>query len=238
MPDVTEQLGPILPTYSQVVRRLRDLAQERSEWAGLPMIVDGQRLRLEPRFPYQFDVCSNADVNEAQVDKDEVINSWWCDTLVAEIFVVRTNGGKPYALKRFVRGGRNGRQLIDTLACAFAWLPEAEMKAMAKLAAMITPHAMRTYCMTGMFLESSPRSKVTYLFRRLRPTVALSGATGTMRILCALCLHPIGYYDGTHAGVMTPTDEVLAHLVWMRGDEHGFWKQANQHQPNDPNAGL
>jgi len=237
MPEVTEKIGPKLPTYDQCVRGLRSLARERSEWAGLPMIVEGFKLRLEPRFPYQFNVCSNADVNESP-NNDEVVNSWWCDTLMAEVFVVRTNGGKPYALKRFVRGGRNGKTLIDTLACAFAWLPEAESKAMSKLAAMITPHAMRTYCMTGMFLESSQRSKVTYLFRRLRPTLALSGATGKMRILCALCLHPIGYYDGTHAGVMVPTDEVLAHLTWMRGDEKKFWAQANQHAPNDPNAGL
>lgn len=47
-----------------------------------------------------------------------------------------------------------------------------------------------------------------------------------------------GNYGGTHAGAMCPTDDVLAHLLLMRGDERLFWSRANQHPANRPEAGL
>jgi hypothetical protein len=37
---------------------------------------------------------------------------------------------------------------------------------------------------------------------------------------------------------MTPTDDVIAHLLLMRGDEAEYWGQANQHRPESPEAGL
>lgn len=37
---------------------------------------------------------------------------------------------------------------------------------------------------------------------------------------------------------MTPTDDVIAHLTLMRGDEPMFWRRANQHGPDRPEAGL
>src|SRR3546814_10910453 len=40
-----------------------------------------------------------------------------------------------------------------------------------------------------------------------------------MRWLCALCLHPIGYYENSWAGAMCPTDDVIAHLMLMRRSE-------------------
>lgn len=179
-----------------------------------------------------------SDVNEAQ-QAPVLLNSWWCDRLMAEVMIIRNEHGKLEHLVRYEgRGGRLVRKIIDNLALTNAWLFEAEIKAQAKLKAMIKPHLFEAYVMTGTFLETSKRSGVTYLFRRLRPTIACTGRSGEMRILCALCLHPIGYYQDTNAGVMVPTDDVIAHLVYMRGDEHAFWKQANQHQPNHPNAVL
>lgn len=227
-----------MPTYRQVAQMLRTLSQERSEWAGIPMMTGDYDLVLEPKFPYQLRVCRNADVNESAPD-EQVINVWWCDKLMGEVWVTRSNGKIGHFVS-YHRGGRQGTKLIDNLALSqMAWLMEAELKAMAKLQAMIPQHLFDSYVMTGTFIESSKRSRVTYLFRRLRPTIAMAaGDDGTMRILCALCLHPIGYYKGTHAGVMVPTDEVLAHLIYMRGDEHAFWKQANQHPPNHPNAAI
>ena len=56
--------------------------------------------------------------------------------------------------------------------------------------------------------------------------------------LCALCLHPIGYYGDTWAGVMCPTDEVIAHLLMMRGSEEKIWANSNQHPVDHPNAGV
>jgi hypothetical protein len=31
---------------------------------------------------------------------------------------------------------------------------------------------------------------------------------------------------------------VVAHLMLMRGDEHLFWRKANQHPPYQPEAGM
>jgi hypothetical protein len=37
---------------------------------------------------------------------------------------------------------------------------------------------------------------------------------------------------------MVPTDDVIAHLLFMRGDEAGYWGQANHHSASAPEAGL
>ena len=127
---------------------------------------------------------------------------------------------------------------ISTLGASVAWSLTAEQKACEKLAQLIKPNAWKAYMLTGTFLETSERSRVTYMFRRLKPTVAMSGSTGEMRVLCALCLHPIGYYAGSWAGCMVPTDDVIAHLLLMRGDEHMFWKRSNQHPAHRKESGL
>ena len=82
--------------------------------------------------------------------------------------------------------------------------------------------------------------RVLSAFRRLKPTVAISlkGTDKSPRILCALCLHPIAYYEDSWAGAMCPTDDVIAHLALMRGDEAMYWRRANQHPPWRPEAGL
>ena len=79
---------------------------------------------------------------------------------------------------------------------------------------------------------------MTYLFRKGRPTVALREVEEGSYPLCALCLHPIGYYGETWAGVMCPTDEVIAHLLMMRGSEEKYWANANQHPVDHPAAGV
>lgn len=129
---------------------------------------------------------------------------------------------------------------MATMGCAVAWDLNAEAKALETLQGLVTPHAYRTYLLTGMFLETSPRSRVTYCFRRLRPTVAIGRGKqpDTTSILCCLCLHPIGFYADTWAGAMCPTDDLLSHLFLMRADEHFFWKKANQISPWRATAGL
>ena len=95
-----------------------------------------------------------------------------------------------------------------------------------------------SYCLTGHFAEVSKRSQVTYLFRKGRPTIAIRQDEEGGYPLCALCLHPIGYYGDTWAGVMCPTDEVIAHLLMMRGSEAKYWANANQHPVDHPAAGV
>lgn len=132
---------------------------------------------------------------------------------------------------------------LQTLGASDAWKLEAEYKARDKLRGLLTERQWRMYDLTGSFLETSPRSQLTYLFRRLRPTVALSprgrrGLDDMMRCIAVLCMHPIGFYSKSWAGCMTPSDDVIAHLLFMRGDEAGFWKVANQHEAWRPEAGL
>ena len=106
------------------------------------------------------------------------------------------------------------------------------------LAGMLRHNQFKKYLLTGSFIESSKRSGVVYMFRKLRPTVAITLRKGEPKILCALCMHPIAYYQDSWAGAMCPTDDVIAHLMMMRGDEPMLWRRSNQHAAHRSEAGL
>lgn len=115
---------------------------------------------------------------------------------------------------------------------------EVEFAAMNKLQELITPRACAMYFMSGQFLETSQRSGVTYVFRKLRPAVAMKDVRGVMKVLRTFCLHPIGYYKQTHTGCLCPTDDVIAHVLLMRSDERRYWAKANSHELYAPESGL
>ena len=114
----------------------------------------------------------------------------------------------------------------------------AEANALDKLLGHVGKHKFKQYVLCGMFLETSLKSGVTYLFKKLRPTLALRPVEDHMKVIAALCLHPVGYYQESYGGCMVPTDDVLAHLLCMRGDEHFFWRKANQHQIYEAESGV
>ena len=226
--------------------------KRRGEWAGLPMPIEGMSMMIHPSYPFSQNlaktfmptdgvrhVCRSEDV-EADT---EIRNSWRSFNDGREVTIWRD--GKKF---RFSHTGRmnTGSMLLSTIGASRAWDFNAEIRAMEALKAKITEWAYQCYVMTGSFLESSPKSHVVYLFRRLRPTVAMSGQPDYkngrgdqgMRILACLCAHPVGYYNDSWAGALVPTDDVLAHLLLMRSDEHEFWKQANHHHPLAPESGL
>jgi len=182
-------------------------------------------------------VCHNSDVDESVQHR----NSWRSYRDGKELTIWSDSKGF-----YFTHGRRQNQttMLLETLGAARAWDLDAEMRAMATLQRHVTEWAYRAYFLTGTFLETSPRSQVIYLFRRLRPTIALTsrpdrkGRDVGVRFLAALCAHPVGYYDGTWAGALVPTDDVIAHLLLMRSDEHLFWKQCNQHPAWAPEAGI
>lgn len=222
------------PTRDELAVKLQQVATEKSEWAGIPMLMEDFPLTLEPRYPYRLHIDTVDTVCETGYDI-EIVNSWFCERLGVNVQIVKEHGILSH---RLGIGHNKITMLINTLGASMGWLPSAEAKAHEKLRELITEHAMRCYMMTGMFLETSKRSGVTYLFRKLRPTLAMSAVNGEMKGLCALCLHPIGYYEGSWCGAMVPTDDVIAHLVFMRGDEHKFWAHANQHPFYRHEAGL
>lgn len=164
-------------------------------------------------------------------------NVFWSTWKRCDIAVVLDDDGK---VRKFPVPGSSTQVdiLLNTLGASTAWGIEQESKALQLLAEQVRHHAFKHYLLTGSFLETSKRSGVTYLFRKLRPTLALKASDGYMRILCALCMHPIAYYQRSWAGAMCPTDDVLAHLMLMRGDEVMFWKRCNQHAPHRPEAGI
>lgn len=225
-----------MPTWREVALKMKSVALDKNEWAGMPVPLPDLPMRLEPRFPFQV----GGDIYKKQAetnpeDKLTVINSWYSRRLRGQAYIVETADGK-----RHPHTEPNGHmdKLIGTMMASVVWPLEAERKAILKLGEMIRNHMFLSYMLTGQFLETSKRSGLTYMFRKLRPTVVMSPKTGEMRILCALCLHPIGYYEGTWAGCMTPTDEVIAHLCMMRGDEPKYWANANQHPADRPEAGI
>lgn len=203
------------------------------------MPVEGERLIIEPSFPWASLLAPEV---EEKPDEEAwtVRNRFWSTRYRATVIVAERDGR--------VRGGfepgfHSIGYSLHTLGLSQVWGIEQEHAAVQLLGTMLRHHNFKQYLLTGMFLETSPRSGVTYLFRRLKPTVALApwrdkSYNGPATILAALCMHPIAYYEGTWAGAMTPTDDVIAHLSLMRGDEAMFWRRCNQHPPYRPEAGL
>lgn len=222
-----------LPSYSDIAERLKDLAAERSEWAGIAMPIEDHTLITEPRYPYRFP--NKPDETPAD-ERHEVINRWFSKRLRGYVLVARdVKTGKSFA---GLQPWNGTDMLLGTVSASIVWPIEAEEKAMEKLAGLLPEHQYRYYLLAGAIIETSKRSGIIYIFRKLRPTIAIKAWKGTMAVLGTLCLHPIGYYAETWAGVMVPTDDVIAHLLLMRGDEHHYWKQANQHAAWHPQSGI
>lgn len=228
--------------FSGLRDRLHELGQAQGEWAGIPLPIMGERMIVDPS--YAFAKCFEKTLNEETLkeaehdDKIKYRNSWWSNRLKTLVFIYEDDG----KIKHLIDYQDNRLSMaLHTMGCSVAWGIEQEHRALTLLGELVPHHTFKYYLLTGTFLESSKRSGLTYVFRRNRPTLALdarSKGASTAKVLAALCMHPIAYYDQTWAGAMCPTDDVIAHLMLMRGDEHMLWKRCNQHQPNRPEAGL
>jgi len=114
----------------------------------------------------------------------------------------------------------------------------AELVARQGLEEVLSEGQRRELLLSDAFVEVG-RSGVHYLIRRNRPTLAYRKLGDEhYRPLCALCLHPLLYYDQTWAGGMPPSDEMLVHLMLIRADEHLLWRKANQIDVREWNSGL
>lgn len=231
---------------------INHLSDRIGEWAGIPVPVDHTRIRVEDRYPWKGIenlgndtetqvICSDTDINESI----SIRNRWYCRSKESTVVVFTKDGKVNFYLEPKLRYVAKLDYWLNTMGCATAWEPAAEIEAQHKLSTLIPDHLMNMYFMTGTFLETSPRSRVTYLFRRLRPTIAMVPAKrldnpdeDRMKAIAVLCMHPIAYYERTWAGAMVPTDDVIAHLLMMRGDERKYWALCNQHDPESPEAGL
>lgn len=180
--------------------------------------------------------CSTKDVENATY----LVNKW--RPYPSEVSVYRDEKGAfkvrwPIAHERL-------KIVLDTMMTrAGAVSAESEFKAMECLLPKINESQWECYVLSGMFPETSKRSGVTYILRKGLPTLAMRMVPrpegGEQRnFLAALCLHALAWYEGTFVGSYPPTDEVINHLMMIRGDEHGFWKKSVQHGITDPLAGI
>ena len=234
--DVAEKLEVIEQCDNFAVSRnkLRIIAEVAAEYAGLPMPIEGERLVIEKSYPF------SAIFESKEKPEDEggakVRNVFWSSRWRTDIVVGQDIDGRIWHAPMAPANSLT-HQLV-TLGCSFAWGVAQEHAALQLLGTMLSHVKFKQYLLTGTFIERSKRSRLFYMFRKLRPTVAITEKNDRLRILCALCMHPIGYYEGSWAGAMCPTDDVIAHLTLMRGDEHMFWKRCNQIGNQKHNAGL
>lgn len=145
----------------------------------------------------------------------------------------------PYSIQKPYAGTRL-RSLFDTARIRSGAMTAArELKAVEALKKRVKESQYDSYVLNGLFLERSKRSDVVYIFRKGLPTIVLSHhGYPDGRVIACLCLHPLGYYFATHAGLMCPTDEVICALLLMRADEHEYWKKCGQWAASDPRGGL
>jgi hypothetical protein len=214
------------------------IARAREQWAGIPMPLEGQPLVIEKSFPNAQELCAIGQAKEAVDDSyagATIINRFYSTKKGRDVVIFEHEGKRDWGTQTAVHGLTHA---MLTLGASFAWGIEQEARAVQLLGSMLRHHQLKQYLLTGSFLEKSQRSGVMYMFRRLRPTVAIRFEGDKSRILAALCLHPIGYYESSWAGAMCPTDDVVAHLSLMRGDEVMFWRRSNQQAPWRKEAGL
>lgn len=238
--DKLELLRRVDP-LADLRRKLGLVAKVKQEWAGIPMPLEGERLVIEPTYPYAAGLSAigaNTEARDPDLAGAERINSWYSESQRMYVHVVRLKDGRITAA--VAPAGNGVSKLLSTLGCSAAWGIEQEAKAVELLGTLLGHHAFKCYLLTGTFLESSKRSGVTYMFRRLRPTLAIVPTRDgqNTRMLCALCQHPIAYYEDSWAGAMCPTDDVIAHLMLMRGDEPMLWRRSNQHPASRQEAGV
>jgi len=238
-----------LPDYKQTAvdrwtqfikqKNLKKESRAANEPAQLSRLVINTLEKLLP------EIQENLDKLFPDMDKwKDCYHEWWSDRLKAKVCVFRN----PKTMKvdhwytNYEAHSPTTRLsfLINTLNASRVLSAEAELKATIKLADLLESlDQYDQYTLIGAFMETSPRSKVTYVFRRCKPTLALRPQKdGGIKFLAALCLHPIGHYEESWAGVMVPTDDVIAHLLLMRGDERKFWAKAYQHPLWDAANGI
>jgi hypothetical protein len=233
---------------------VNELAIKRGDWSGLPMPIDMLNLTIHPSFSFAKVFADVQDLKkEKRLDeireenKDErqvqIVGEFYSHrrrALVA-IYEYLDTPGKRHMLylDYTVESNRKLSIVCNTALASPAWGIEQEVNALKLLSGMVNDHQFKCYFLTGTFMETSDRSGVSYIFRKLRPTIALKKKIdGSVRLLCSLCMHPIGYYEDSFAGSLCPTDDIIAHLSLMRGDEHAYWKRCTQHQPWRPESGL
>jgi hypothetical protein len=239
-------------SYDNVNAAINQIAEEHGFLTGVPIpyagddstdMVMARGVPLAEIFNINQEYRQLRTEMESQLThamRHDVINSW---NVLGDktVCVMRTTEG-PMALPQYAAGLRL-RKIFHGVDVRFHshMRAEAELKAMESLKTRVSEGQYTSYVLGGIFPEQSKRSGVIYFFRKGLPTLAVSfhgQNKDTGKVLAALCLHPMGYYAGTHVGLMTPTDEVIAHLLMMRSDERRYWAKSGQWSAIDSRSGI
>ncbi len=179
----------------------------------------------------------------------KLVNKWvsatkWRGPLKREVSIWRhkETGAYKHEIEPFGETSSRGQMLMNSCFIrARCNMVETEHIARERLFQGLSEEQKQQCILTDSFVETG-RSGTKYILRRNRPTLAFSvkkteeGNEG--ELLAALCMHPLAYYTGSWIGVMPPSDEMLAHLLHIRADEHRYWKICNQHSPSHYLSGL
>ena len=217
---------------------------EKEFFSGVPCITydNPHELELNPYTNFKWIEAEKEEtVVEEEMDLDEYtyVNHWQSSKLCCVVYIYRNKEGKSIkALSPPRYFEALSIQLSTINACAHALNYKAELKAQEKLKTHISEYDFASYILTGCFMEISKKSQYTSMFRKGKPTIAFRENGEIMRNSVALCHHVMGGFSETWAGVMVPTDDVIAHLLRMRVDEHGFWKKSNHHKLDSPFSGV
>lgn len=223
--------------FAPVRNQIRLMAAHSGEYAGVPLPIDGEELVVEPTYRFASVFNKPKTKNSGLEHGEKIRNTFWSWRYRCDVTIIELANGR--IEKVLIPPIHRAMMEIRTAGCSVAWGVEQESNALQTLAGLLRHHMFKQYLLTGIILEKSRRSGLFYVFRKLRPTLVLAPTPNdNMTVLAALCLHPIAHYDGSWAGAMCPTDDVIAHLQMMRADEHLFWRRANQHAPYRPEAGL
>lgn len=227
-------------TWHEVAHLATQAAMDAGEWAGAPVPVHGLRLSVAQRYGYQgLNGATLSDDVETHLPPVKVINSWWNWRKQATVYLCDEDGQRFAIIEYEDFPEARFKRLMEAVEVTTVQSHDAELIAMEKLSHLIKPHLFGMYVLQNLFIETSKRSGVTYIFRKGRPTLAVRpNEQGNAGVIAALCLHPIGYYVGSFCGAMVPTDEVISHLLLMRADEHRYWRMANQHPTYAWQAGV
>lgn len=218
-------------------RKVRLIADHADEYAGIPLALDGEELIVEPTYRFA-PVFEPKPVEAEECEPDEPLLRSSFRMSGRDVYIFARGDGRVVA--HMVAPHRQNVVMLQlrTMGVSAAWGIEQEANAIQLLATLLPHGKFRQYMLAGAFLETSRRSGVTYMFRKLRPTLALRQEGTTLRVLAALCQHPVAFYARTYAGAMCPTDDVIAHLQLARADECMLWRRSNQHAADSPEAGL
>jgi hypothetical protein len=236
--------GELEITWEQLHTHLNEIAKETTgmEYGiPLPSMHDIKRpLITASRVPLSHVVARTELEEEIQAESPRaLIRNSWRMLGDKEVCVIQTEEGPMYFPRYFA--GLRLRKLLDSafLRSGMSIDADCEIRAMESLKKRINGRQWDSYVLSGIFPELSERSDIHYFFRKGFPTLAVSyHGYPEGRVLAALCLHPVGYYQGSHCGLMTPTDEVISHLLMMRGDERKYWASCGQWSAWDTRSGI